>query len=143
MRNNSTLKFVFTFWVSALIGSVITLFYMSAGPNLHHHSTMMKLKNHHIVMRDDTGKWFEYVLNNGDYFNIPSTTLGNFKVPVGGAWKSIEEPEENEIEESEDISIDESADGEPDAAAGTEMDSGSSGGDSSSSDGGGDDGGDD
>jgi hypothetical protein len=107
-----------------------------------HRAKIYKTKKHHIVMRDDRGKWFEYTLRGLDIdFEIPWNSRGEMVLPRGGSWRAatLEEEEEVTVEgqatNEEESSVAEGDDGAPDGAG----DVGGAGGDG---DGGGGDGGD-
>jgi uncharacterized membrane protein YgcG len=127
-----------------------------AGCDTRHKATIYKLKNHHIAMKDDQGKWYEYVLKNMDIdYDIGWNNRGEILLPSGGSWRpaTIQEEEEAETEatNAEETSVDEATaeDGSssPDGSGDVGGDSGGAGGDSGSAgdggaDGGGDGGGD-
>ena len=109
-----------------------------------HKAKVYKTKKHHIVMKDDHGKWFEYTLNNLDInFDIPWNSRGEMVLPRGGSWRAatLEEEEEVTIEgqatNEEDTTVSEGDDGAPDGAGDVGGDSGGEGGDAGG-DGGGD-----
>jgi hypothetical protein len=96
-----------------------------------HYARIMKLRNHHIVMWDDKGHWYEYVLNNSEInFDIPVTATGELQLPRGGVWVALKaSPEdEEEITAEEDTTVDESPAGEPDGSGDVGGDSGGDGG---------------
>lgn len=108
-----------------------------------HKAVIYRLKNHHIVMKDDGGRWWEYVLKNNDIdFDIPVLPSGEMKLPSGGSWRQATQEEEEEVESeteaTEQTSVDESSDGAPDGSGNVGGDSGgnSGSGSDSSSDGG-------
>jgi uncharacterized membrane protein YgcG len=109
-----------------------------------HHAKIYKLKNHHIVMQDDQGKWYEYVLKNADIdFDIGWNPRGEMVLPQGGSWRpaTVEEEEEAQTEATnvEETTVDETDAGAPDGAGDVGGDSG--GGADGGADGGGDGGG--
>jgi hypothetical protein len=114
------------------------------GCNTVHHAKIYKLKNHHIIMKDDRGKWWEYTLNNADIdFNVTWADTGNARpsLPAGGSWRPATLQEEEEVtnenlEESEETTVSEGEDGSIDGAGDVGGDSGDAGGDGG--DGGGD-----
>lgn len=105
-----------------------------------HKAVIYRLKNHHIVMKDDSGRWWEYVLKNNDIdFDIPVLPSGEMKLPSGGSWRQATQEEEEEVSETESTeqtSVDESSDGAPDGSGNVGGDSGGNSGSDSSSDGG-------
>jgi hypothetical protein len=111
-----------------------------------HHAKIYKTKKHHIVMKDDKGKWFEYTLKGIDIdFDIPFNSRGEMVLPRGGSWRPADLEEEEEVTEQgqatneEDTTVSEGDDGAPDGAGDVGGDSGGEGGDGG--DGGGDGGG--
>jgi uncharacterized membrane protein YgcG len=132
------------FLVLALI-----LTFASCKSDTRHKATIYKTKKHHIVMKDDQGKWWEYVLKNSDIdFDIPFNSRGEMVLPSGGSWRAATQQEEEEAEteatNAEETTVDEATadDGSssPDGSGDVGGDSGGSGGDSGG-DGGGDGGG--
>lgn len=120
-----------------IIIAIITLTFASCnGCDTRHKAKIYKIKNHHIVMQDDQGKWWEYVLKNMDIdVDIPFTG-GELKLPSGGSWRAATKAEEEEIDEAtneEETTVDESTN---DAGASPDG-SGDVGGDSGGGDGGG------
>jgi hypothetical protein len=118
------------------------------GCDTRHKAKVFKLKNHHIAMVDDQGKWWEYVLKNADVdFDIPTSTSGEMKLPSGGSWRPATQQEEEEVTEetvqTEDTTVDETDAGTPDGAGDVGGDSGGAdsgdGGDGGGDGGGGDD----
>src|SRR5579871_2279404 len=66
-----------------------------------HKAKVYKTKKHHIVMKDDRGKWYEYTLRGLDIdFDIPFNSRGEMVLPRGGSWRpaTIEEEEEVTVE---------------------------------------------
>jgi hypothetical protein len=105
--------------------------------DVRHRAKVVLTKKHHIVMHDDQGKWYEYILNNTDVFqDVGRNAKGEFQLPRGGSWRVSKPPseEEDEAVAEEETTIDETAEGEPDGA-------GDIGGDEGGADGGGDAGG--
>jgi uncharacterized membrane protein YgcG len=128
----------------------LTLTLASCKGDTRHKATIYKLKNHHIVLRDDQGKWYEYVLKNSDIdFDIGWNPRGEMVLPPGGSWRpaTIQEEEEAQTEatNAEETSVDEATadDGasSPDGSGDVGGDSGGAGGDGGGGDGGGDGGG--
>jgi hypothetical protein len=117
-----------------------------------HKATIYKLKNHHIVLKDDQGRWYEYKLKNtsGQFdvdinFDIPWNSKGEMTLPRGGSWCAATEEEEEEVTveglatNAEDTTVDETDAGAVDGAGDVGGDDGGAGGDGG--DGGGGDGG--
>lgn len=130
----------------------LTLTFASCkGCDTRHKATIYKLRNHHIVMKDDQGKWYEYVLKglNDVDFDIPFNSRGEMMIPQDGSWRpaTIQEEDEAQTEatNAEETSVDEATaeDGaaSPDGTGDVGGDSGGS--DSGGADGGGDGGGSD
>jgi hypothetical protein len=111
---------------------VILLTVMASGCNTRHSAKIFKLKNHHIAMRDDRDKWFEYVLNNTDIdFDVSSST-GRITLPSGGNWRTATQQEEDEVFEAnettiEDATVSEGEDGSVDGSGDVGGDSGDGG----------------
>jgi hypothetical protein len=131
----------FLFGLACFVGLIVIA---GKGCNTVHHAKIYKLKNHHIVMKDDRGKWWEYTLKGVDIdFDIPWADTGNFtpRLPAGGSWRAATQEEEEEVTvdneaASEDVSVGETDAGTPDGDVGAEGGGGDSGGDGG--DGGGD-----
>jgi len=106
-----------------------------------HHAKLYRLKNHHIVLEDDKGKWWEYIVKNADIdFDTTFTPKGELLLPQGGSWRAATEEEEDEVTvEGLATNVEETTVDETDAGA---VDgSGDVGGDSGGADGGAGDGG--
>lgn len=131
--------------VLAVVVFILAMASLFSGPSHErHHVKIYKLKNHHVLMQDDKGRFFKYVVNNADIdFDIPMSSSGRFSIPTGGSWRPATVEEEEEViaeaadleDAEENATVSEGDDGAPDAGADTGSDSGDSGGD------GGDDGG--
>jgi hypothetical protein len=111
-----------------------------------HKATIYKTKQHHIVMKDDQGKWWEYTLKNLDIdFDIPFNPRGEMVLPSGGSWRAATPREEEEVTvesqatNAEETTVDETDAGSPDGSGDV---GGDSGGDAGGGDAGGDGGGD-
>lgn len=117
-----------------LIAFILTL----AGCNndTRHKAVIYKTKKHHVVMRDDQGKWWAYTLKNLDIdFDIPFNAKGEMVLPTGGSWRPATLEEEDEITvEGEATNAEVTTVDETDA--GTVDGSGDVGGDSGGADGG-------
>jgi hypothetical protein len=121
---------------------VLLLAVLASGCDTRHKATVYKLKNHHIVMKDDNGKWWEYILKNGTDidFDVPYNDRGEMVLPSGGDWRPATQQEEEEVTvegeatNAEETSVDENDAGAPDGAGDV---GGDSGGDSGGGDGGG------
>jgi hypothetical protein len=111
-----------------------------------HKATIYKTKKHHIVMKDDQGKWYEYVLKGvSDVdFDIPFNPRGEMVLPAGGSWRrGVLIQEEEEVTQSkaqatnaEETTVDETDAGAVDGAGDVGGDDGGAGGDSGGADGG-------
>jgi uncharacterized membrane protein YgcG len=136
-----------------LIVFTLTLCSCESGCDTRHHAKLYRLKNHHIVMQDDQGKWYAYTKNGLDIdVDIPTwNPRGEMVLPQGGRWTAATQEEEEEVSEAtnvENTTVDEatSEDGasSPDGAGDVGGDSGGadggSGGDGGGGDGGGGDG---
>lgn len=130
----------------------LTLTFASCKGDTRHKATIYKCKNHHIVMKDDQGKWWEYTLKNADLdFDIPFNPRGEMVLPSGGSWRAATLQEEEEVTvESEATNVEQTTVDEataddgassPDGAGDVGGDSGGAGGDGGGGDGGGDGGG--
>lgn len=113
-----------------------------------HKATIYKLKNHHIVLKDDSGRWWAYKLADtagkfdvGVQVDIPFNARGEMVLPKGGGWRGATQEEEEEVTvegmatNAEQTTVDETDAGSVDGA-------GDVGGDDGGSDSGGDSGGD-
>ena len=130
-----------------LLFAVFVVVVTCVGCNERHKATIYKTKKHHIVMKDDRGKWWEYTLRNMDIdFDIPWNSRGEMVLPRGGSWRPATPEEEEEVTveaeatNAEETTVDETDAGAPDGAGDVGGDSGGEGGDSGG-DGGGDGGG--
>jgi len=127
--------------VSVALFTMVVAFTVASlrGCDTRHSAKIYKLRNHHIVMRDDRGKWFEYVLNNADIdFDVPTSSTGRITIPPGGSWRAATQEEQEEVstnnqEAEEDATVSEGEDGSIDGTGDVGGDSGDGG-----SDGGGD-----
>lgn len=125
---------------------ILLMVALSSKDAMKHHAKIYKLKNHHVVMKDDQGKWFEYVVKGIDIdFDIPTSATGRITLPAGGSWRSATLEEEQEVVEGNEVTVEEATvsegdDGAPDGSDVGDSD-GDSGGDSGGGDGGGGDGG--
>jgi uncharacterized membrane protein YgcG len=128
----------------------LTLTFTACKNDVRHKAVIYKTKKHHVVMKDDQGKWWEYTLKNLDIdFDIPFNAHGEMILPRGGSWRmaTIEEEDEVTLEgqatNAEETTVDEATadDGasSPDGAGDVGGDSGGDGG--AGGDGGGGDGG--
>jgi len=99
-----------------------------------HNAKMYRLKNHHIVLQDDGGKWWEYTKNGLDIdVDITWSPRGEMVIPQGGSWRAATQQEEEEVSQAtneEDTTVDETDAGSPDGAGDVGGDDGGSGGDS-------------
>ena len=122
----------------------------ATGCETRHHAKLYRLKNHHIVLQDDKGKWWEYTKNGLD-LDINTDVTWNSKsemvLPRGGSWRmaTVEEEEEVTVEGEatnvEETTVDESDAGAVDGSGDVGGDDGGAGGDGGAGDGGGDGGG--
>jgi hypothetical protein len=115
------------------------LIFACQGCNTRHKAKVMKLRNHHILLQDDQGRWFRYMIRNLDIdFDVPVSASGKIELPTGGTWVSakplLQEEEEAEAVIEEETTVAETDAGEPDGG-------GDVGGGDSGADGGGDAGG--
>jgi hypothetical protein len=125
----------------------LTLLLSSCKGDTRHKATIYKTKKHHIVMKDDQGKWYEYVLKGvSDVdFDIPFNPRGEMVLPAGGSWRPATIQEEEEVTQeaqatnAEETTVDETDAGAVDGAGDVGGDSGGAAGDAG--DGGGGDGG--
>jgi uncharacterized membrane protein YgcG len=128
----------------------LTLTLAACKSDVRHKAVIYKTKKHHVVMKDDKGKWWEYTLKNVDIdFDIPFNPRGEMVLPQGGSWRmaTIEEEDEVTLEgqatNAEETTVDEATDASgvdaPDGAGDVGGDSGGDGG--AGGDGGGDGGG--
>jgi hypothetical protein len=106
----------------------------ATGCDERHKAKIYKTKKHHVVMKDDHGKWFEYTLKGLDIdFDIPWNSRGEMVLPRGGSWRAatLEEEEEVTVEgqatNEEDTSVAEGDDGAPDGAGDVGGDDGGAG----------------
>jgi hypothetical protein len=113
-----------------------------------HKATIYKTKQHHIVMKDDQGKWWEYTLNNLDIgSDVPYNSRGEMVLPSGGSWRAATQQEEEEVTvesqatNAEETTVDETDAGSPDGSGDVGGDSGGDSGGDAGGDGGGDGGG--
>lgn len=128
-----------------LVTAIIGISYFVSNSDTRHKAKIYKLKNHHIVMQDDRGEWWEFVKNGVDIdFDIPTSATGRFTIPAGGNWRAATEEEEDEVntnnqETQEEVTVSETESGAPDGSGDVSNgdSSGDSGGDSDG-DGGGD-----
>lgn len=114
------------------------------GCDTRHEARVYKLRNHHISMIDDKGRWFECVVKNADIdFDVPFPANGGVVIPPGGSWRAATQEEIDETlgevangTQGTETTVDETDAGTPDGAGDVGGDSGSDGGDGG--DGGGD-----
>jgi uncharacterized membrane protein YgcG len=117
-----------------LIAALLTL----CACDSRHKATIYKTKKHHIVMKDDRGRWWEYTLKGmSDVdFDIPFNPRGEMVLPQGGGWRpaTIQEEEEVTVEaqatNAEETTVDETDAGAPDGTGDVGGDSGGGAGDS-------------
>lgn len=122
----------------------LALLLASCTSDVRHKATIYKTKQHHIIMKDDQGKWWEYVLKGvSDVdFDIPFNPRGEMVLPQGGSWRpaTIQEEEEVTVEalaiNVEETTVEETDAGAVDGAGDVGGDSG--GADSGAGDGGAD-----
>jgi hypothetical protein len=131
-----------------LLAAITLTLAFATGCDERHHAKLYRLKNHHIVMEDDKGKWWEYTINNMD-IDINTDVTWNAKsemvLPRGGSWRMATLEEEDEVTTEglatnvEETTVDETDAGAVDGTGDVGGDDGGAGGDAG--DGGGDGGG--
>jgi hypothetical protein len=135
-RGESALGFLLGLLAIALIDTLVLL--LAVTHDQRHSAKVMLTKKHHVAMRDDKGKWYEYVLDGTDVFpDIGRNARGEFQLPRGGSWqpsKPLSEEEDEAVAE-EETTIDETPNGEPDGAGDVGGDDGGDAGGDSGGDG--------
>src|ERR1700693_6112589 len=85
----------------SLLFVLLLVLTVCVGCDERHKAKVYKTKKHHVVMKDDRGKWYEYTLKGLDIdFDIPFHRRGEMVLPSGGSWRpaTLEEEEEVTVE---------------------------------------------
>lgn len=118
-----------------LITFTLTLCSCESGCDTRHHAKLYRLKNRHIVMEDDRGKWYAFTKNGLDInVNVTWNPKGEMVLPSGGSWTPATLEEEEEVSTQatnvEETTVDETDAGAVDGAGDVGGDSGGAAGDS-------------
>jgi hypothetical protein len=121
-------------WNMGFVAIVVVLIFLLLPHDHRHQAKVYKLKNHHIVMRDDGGRWWKCVLKGKDIdVDLPVNEKGEIGLPSDGAWVAASQQDEDEVAtetvETEEITVDETDAGAPDGTGDVGGDSGGDAGD--------------